>query len=116
MAEIDLFDTSRLEGDGTAEMVVFERDGSVIMRFHEPREWVKFDRDNAALVGKEIIDVAVEAGAVVEIKVPKRPITEEDRTKLIYRVDNIMRSMQEQNKRPMDIARSIVDSVLSEID
>ncbi len=102
--------------DGNTEMTVFDRDNKVFLRFKRPMLWVKFDPVNAAMIGKEIIDVAVRCGAQVEIKVPKRPITEQDRAKLIYRVGHIMRDQLEKNKNHAFISRAIVDSVLSEID
>lgn len=112
----DLFDPKALpEGGGEMEMVVFEHDGQVIMRFREDTSWVAFDPSNAVNVAKAMIDSAVALGANVEIMVPRREVTREQRAKLITRVGHIYRSMSEKNRPLPFIASQVVDTLLEEL-
>jgi len=113
----DLYDPRALQGDeGMTEMVLFAHTGKVIQRFARPMLFVAFDPGNAVQVGKKMIDCAVECGAQVEIKVPRREISNEKRKALIARCQHIMRSMQERGKSPQSVARNVVDSILAAID
>lgn len=116
-AEIkDLFDPRALTGDGNTEMVLFPHTGKVIIRFREPRLWVACEPSDAVQIGKKMIDCAVECGAKVEIKVPRRPISDRKRASLIVRATHVFRSMTEKGKAPKDIAQHVVDSILSAVD
>lgn len=114
--EEDLYDARQLEGEGNTQMVCFHHKGKVILRFREQRLWVGFDPQKAAEIANELLTNAVELGVRVEIKIPKRKITEEQRAKLIVRVGHVIRSTQEQNRRPDIVAKAVVDTLLSAID
>lgn len=105
-------------GDGKVEMVIFpdNRSKQVIQRFKQEMLFVAYDLSNAVAVGKQIIDCAVACGAHVEIKVPRRPISREKRQALIARGMHIIRSLQEQGKKPATIAVNLVDQILAEVD
>ena len=111
----DLLDVKTLEGDGDVEMVVFNRDGRVLLRFRESVEWVAFDPANAGAVGKEMIDQAVVCGMNLDIVVPRPQVTREQRDRLVQRTAHIFRSMTESGRQPNFIAQQIVDTILSEI-
>lgn len=102
--------------EGQTEMVIKAEEGKIIMRFPEPQLWIAFDPSNAVQIGKHLIDCAVECGASVEIKVPKREISAQKRDVLITRALHIFRSMQEKNRPPKMIAKHVVDSILSAIE
>lgn len=113
----DLFDPAALQGDeGKTEMVLFAHSGKVIQRFARPMLFVAFDPSNAVQVGKKMIDCAVDCGAQVEIKVPRRQISPAKRLALITRATHVMRSMTERGRPPKDIAQHVIDSILSAID
>ena len=116
----DPFNTLGLLGDGKTNMLVFDEHvrgvHRVIQKFEKPMAWVAYDPSNAVAVGKQFIDSAVACGAHVEIKVPKRKITEHQRLALITRVGHMLRSMMEQNKPLPNQARQVVDTILSAID
>ena len=111
----DLLDIKTLEGDGEVEMVVFNREGQVLLRFRESVGWVAFDPANAVAVGKEMIDQAVVCGANVEIVVPRQQVSREQRDRLVHRAAHIFRSMSESGRPPDFIAQQVVDSILAEI-
>ena len=111
----DLLDVKTLEGDGDVEMVVFHRDEQIIIRFRKPMEWVGFDLPNAVAVGKQLIDLAVSLGANVELVLPRREVTREQRVRLMNRTAHIFRSMTEKGRPPQMIAEQVVDTILSEI-
>ena len=112
----DLFNPAELQGDGKTEMVLFAHQGKVIVRYREPRLWVAFDPPSAVDVGKKLIDCAVECGANVEIKVPRRKISGIKRQALITRATHVFRSMTEKGRAPKDVAQHVVDSILSAVD
>lgn len=102
--------------DGKTEMIVRIEKGQVILRFAKPMQWIAFDPANAVTVGKHLIDCAVQCGAKVTIQTPKRKITRETRERLIARAMHVFRSMSERGKTPADIAKNVVDTILSAID
>ena len=101
---------------GVVEMIIQPEGQRVIQRFPRPMLWLAYERDNAAHVGKALIDAAVAIGAKVQIKVPPRKISEEKREALVARAYHVHRSMTEQKRPPKDIARHVVDAVLSAIE
>ena len=112
----DLFDPRQLKGDGKTEMVIFDSGGKVIQRFREAVLHVAYDPANAVEIGKKLIDCAVDCGAQVQIKVPKRQITETQRKRLITRATHVFRSLQEKGRPPKHIAQQVVDVILSGIE
>lgn len=108
--------TAPADASGATEMIIKPEGGKVIIRYREPRLWVAFDPTNAVQIGKHLIDCAVALGAQVEIKVPRRKITREQRERLVTRATHVYRSLQEQNRTPAQIARNVVDTILSAID
>lgn len=104
------------EDDGKTEMIINAEGGKVIVRFREPRLWVAMDPANAVGIGKHLIDCAVDCGANVEIKVPRRKISQEKRDALITRATHVFRSMSERGRPPAAIARHVVDSIMSAIE
>lgn len=113
----DLFDISSLpQGDeGMTEMVVFlhPRRRQVIQRFARPMLFVAYDPVNAANVGKQMIDVAVEGGAQVTIEVKKRQVSDKQRAVLITRVDHILKNLLERGRPRHHIAQQLVDTILT---
>lgn len=101
---------------GATEMIIKAEGGKVIIRYREPRLWVAFDPQNAVQIGKHLIDCAVACGADVQIQVPRRKISREQRDRLVVRTTHIYRSLQEKNTAPGVIARSVVDTILSAIE
>lgn len=87
--------------------------GRVVMLFYRPvdrHEWAPHD---AAQFGKMLIDHAVAAGAEVVIEVPKRPISKEQRDRMIQRIIHVDRSLQEKGRTPAFRARALVDTLLA---
>jgi hypothetical protein len=102
--------------EGATEMIIKAEEGRVVIRFREPRLWIAFDAQNAVQIGKHLIDCAVECGAQIEIKIPRRTISDEKRNAMIVRALHIARSMEEKHKKPEVIAMHVVDSILASID
>ena len=102
--------------DGKTELIIKAESGQVIMRFREPRLWISFDPSNAAVTAKHNLDCPVEGGARVEIKVPKRQVSDAKRKALIARAMHIARGMQDKGRKPEVIAQHVVDSILAGID
>lgn len=103
-------------GEGAVNMIIAPENGRVVMRFERPMLYVVFERDNAAHVGREIINAAVAVGAKVQINVPRVVISREKHAAMVARAVQINRSMHEQKKDPLVIARTVVDQVLAQID
>lgn len=113
----DLYDPRALQGnDGITEMVLFAHNGKVIQRFARPMLFVAYDPTNMGEIVNRILACVREAGAEVVINMPRRKISKEKRDALVTRAYHVHRSMTEQNRPPMDIAKHVVDSVLSAID
>lgn len=90
--------------------------GKVVQIFYRAtnrHEWMPAD---AAQFGKMMIDAAVTAGAEVSIEVPKRPISNQLRDRMINRVLVMQKSMMEKHKTPAFMARALVDSILAMVD
>ena len=105
-----------MSDEGKTELIIQAEQGKVIVRFPEPLLWLALDPANAVGIGKHLIDCAVDCGANVEIKVPRKEISREKRTALITRALHVQRSMTEQNRPPAMIAQHVVDSILSAIE
>ena len=114
-SSMDLLDVQTLKGDGSVEMVVFQDDEQIIMRFRKAMEWVGFDPPNAVAVGKQLIDLAVMSGANVELVLPRPQVTPQQRERMMNRTAHIFRSMSEKGRPPDFIAQQIVDTILSEL-
>lgn len=106
--------------DGRCEMIVvgaqIRKEPRVVMRFAHARLWVAFDLQAAVNMGKHMIDEAVNLGANVTIQLPRRTITREQRDRLVVRATNVFRNQVEKGKPPAEVARQVVDSILSAID
>ena len=94
-------------------MIIKAEGGQVVVVFEKPMRHIKFDPANAVQIGKHLIDCAVTLGMEVEIKVPRKEVSREQRNILVVRAMNIMRSLA--NKPPKRIAIEVVDSILSAI-
>lgn len=115
--KVDLYDTRGLAGnDGMTEMVIFEHNGKVIQRFARPMEFIAYDPKNLADIVNRFLGAMKEAGQTPAINMPRRKITKAQRDALITRALHVYRSMTEKNRHPGDIARHVVDSVLSAIE
>lgn len=112
----DLFDPRMLQGDGKTEVALFAHTQRVIVRFRTPQLWFAMGPPQALEFAKKMIDCAAECGMKIEIKVPRREIPPHKREALVTRALHVMRSMTEQHRPPKDIARHVVDSIISAID
>lgn len=110
------YDESVPEDKGATEMIVKAERGQVIIRYREPRLWVAFDPGNAVRVGKQLIDCAVECGLRVELKVPRREVSQEKRQALIARAMHTFRSLTDKGRPPKVVAQHVVDSILAAIE
>ena len=97
-------------------MIITVHEGRVVQRFQRAMLYVLYERDNAAFVGREMINAAIACGAQVQINVPRVKISREKRDAMIARAAQIHRSMLEQKKEPLAIARNVVDQLLAQID
>jgi len=102
--------------EGAIEMIIAAENGKVIQRFERPTLYVAYERDNAAHVGKCLIDTAVAIGAQVVIKTPPRKISKAKIEALVTRAYHVHRSMTEKHRAPMLIAQHVVDSILSALE
>lgn len=113
----DLFDPRALAGDdGITEMVIFAHNGKIIQRFARPMLFVAYDPQNMGAIVNRILGAVKEAGHTAVINMPKRKITEKQRSALITRATHVFRSLAEKGKPPAYIAQHVVDSVISAID
>lgn len=101
---------------GQVELAIGIERGQVVIRFQLPQTRVSMDPTNAARVGKELIDRAVDLGARVAIIPPPRKITDQMRKALIARIQHVIRSTQDQNRPPEYVAMAVFDSVINGID
>lgn len=108
--------TDAADAEGKVNMVILAEAGHVILRFQRSMLWVKFERDNAAHVGKCLIDTAVSIGAKVVITVPNKTLSKEKRDALVMRALHVQRSMTEKGRPPVTIAEHVVDSILSALE
>lgn len=102
----------------TAAPVRFElitQDGKVKLAFAHAIDKLVLDPGMAVELGKGMIDAAVALGWHVEIQVPPRQVTNEQRARLTTRAAHIIRSMTQQDKQPARIAVEVVDTVLAEV-
>ena len=113
----DLLDLRVLQGDdGMTEMIVFPHNGKVIQRFARPMLFVAYDPKNIGEIVNRVLACVKETGHEVVINMPRRTISREKRDALVTRAVHVHRSMTEQKRAPKDIARHVVDSILSAID
>lgn len=113
----DLFDPAALQGDeGKAEMVIFAHSGKVIQRFSRPMLFVAYDAANAAELANKFLNCAKDCGAQIVLNLPRRKISKEKREALVTRATHVFRSMTEKSRPPADVARHVVDSILSAIE
>ena len=113
----DLYNPKALEGnEGMTEMVVFPHNGKIIQRFARPMLFVAYDPKNVGELMNLFLSAAKEGGNEVVINLPRRKISKTRRDALVTRAFHVHRSMTEQKRPPMDIARHVVDSILSEIE
>lgn len=112
----DLFDLSKLQGDGNVEMVIFGHNGKIIQRFARPMLFVAFEPANMGEILNRFLGATKEAGATPVINMPRRTITREKRNALVTRATLVMKSMTEKGRAPAAIAQHVVDSILSAIE
>jgi hypothetical protein len=112
----DLYDPKALQGEGKCEMVVFAHHTHVIQRFERPMLFVAYEPANVGSLVNELLKAAKEAGGEVIINMPRRKISREKRNALVTRALHVYRSMTEKNRHPADVAKHVVDSVLSAIE
>jgi hypothetical protein len=112
----DLYDPRALQGDGKTEMVIFAHQGKIIQRFQRPMLFVAYEPTNMGEIVNRILGAVKDSGAEVVINMPKRKITKAQRDALITRALHVYRSMGEKNRHPADIAKHVVDSVISAIE
>lgn len=104
------------DDDGKVEMVIFADQGRVIQRFEKPMIRIAYDPKNVGEVVNGFLAAVKEAGFETIINLPKRKITKAQRDALVTRAVHVYRSMTEQHRPPADVARHVVDSVLSAIE
>lgn len=92
-----------------------EQSGRVMLIVPNGVSWVAMLPEQAAAVGKDMIDKAVANGADVKLVLPKKEPSMMVRTMLRNRVSLIMRSELEKGRKHDYIAESIVDIVLREV-
>lgn len=108
-------ETTKREGNGQTQVVIGPEAGKIVMGFPKPISWLAMEPDNAVQIAKSMIDSAVKLGANVQIVLPRRKITEAQRTMLRNRLSLRMRSMIEK-KRDFDyIAEELLATVLQEV-
>ena len=113
----DLYDTSGLAGnDGMTEMVIFAHNGKVIQRFARQMEFIAYDPANLAEILNRFLGAMKEAGHTPVLNMPRRKITKAQRDALVTRALHVFRSMTEKGRHPADVAKHVVDSVLSAIE
>ena len=88
----------------------------IVVTFHQPQQALQFKPENAAHIGKHLIDLACEMGVKVVINMPRRPVTPELHQMMIARAQHVIRSTQEQNHKPEYVARAVVEAVVKAID
>lgn len=98
------------------EMAIGTSNGEVVVSFRLPQKDVRFKPDNAAHIGKHLIDLACELGAKVVINVPRRQLTPGLIEAMVARAAHVIRSTQDQNRAPNYVARSVVESIIKAID
>lgn len=112
----DLYDPKALQGEGNCEMVIFANNGMVIQRFERPMLFVAYEPKNMGEIVNRFLGAVKEAGFTPVINMPRRSISKEKREALVTRALHVYRSMTEKHQHPADVARHVVDSVLSAIE
>lgn len=102
-----------LIGDGNTTAAIGTRDGKVIMQFPSPKQWLAMDPQNAALMGKAMIDAAVDLGVDVRIQAPKPQISEGLRIRMEARCLMILKNKREHTEKDPVLARRLVDTILN---
>lgn len=103
-------------GGGQVELAIGIERGQVVIRFQAPQDRIGMDPTNAARIGKELIDRAVDLGARVAFIPPPRKISDQMRKALIARIQHVIRSTQDQHRNPEYVATAVFDSVINGID
>ena len=98
------------------EMAIGIDKGLIVIKFHQPQKALQFKPENAAHIGKHLIDLATELGVQVVINMPRRPVTPELHAMMCARAQHVIRSTQEQNHKPEYVARAVVESIIKAID
>lgn len=98
------------------ELAIGILNGRIVVTFHQPQRALQFKPENAAHIGKHLIDLACELGVQVVINMPRRPVTPELHAMMIARAQHVIRSTQEQNHKPEYVARAVVESIIKAID
>lgn len=88
----------------------------VVIRYEMARHWVGLEPTHAAEMAKLLLDAAAQQGANIQLSMPRREVTRDQRDRLIVRATQVFRSLQEKGRPPAEIARQVVDTVLSAID
>jgi hypothetical protein len=97
-------------------MVIFEHQGKIIQRFDKPMLFVAYEPGNMGEIVNRILAAVKEAGHEIRINIPRRKITKTQRDALVTRALHVYRSMSEKHQHPADVAKHVVDSVLSAIE
>lgn len=103
------------ETKGTDTVAIGERNGQVVLQFHEPIQWAAFDPETARQIGEAIAREAYQIRYGVKPAEGKSVISEEIRMRLMTRATHVIRSLQDKGKLPGYIAAQVVDTILSEV-
>lgn len=114
----DAIELPKLQGPVSpdVELAIGIDKGLIVVRFNQPQRALQFKPENAAHIGKHLIDLACALGVKVVINMPRRPVTPELHAAMIARAQHVIRSTQQQNHKPEYVARSVVESIIKAID
>lgn len=90
--------------------------GRIVLAFAEPTKWIALDPTNAVRVAKDMIDKAAELGAKVYLQIRKPPLSAVKHQALVTRTHIVMKNQLEKNVDPKQVARQLVDIILSAAD
>lgn len=98
----------------TADMCAIGQEGNrVVMKFHQPVDWIAWNPDVALQIGMTMAKIAYRIEYGIE-QPGAKIISEQTRQKLVTRCAHIIRSMSEKNHKHGVIAMACVDAVLQE--
>lgn len=89
-----------------------EQAGRIMLVLPQPQKWVALQPEQACAIAKDMIDKAVKMGYRVEIVVPRKPISSQTRTRIVNRLELVMKSMLAEKKDPRYVAEELTDIVL----
>ena len=95
----------------TVSVKVIDREGKVIIQTDGGN--YLFDPGSAVAFANSILAAATNCGAEIEVMAKPKPISDEQRMRLITRCSHVLRSLQ--GKKEELIAYQIVDTILSDI-